>query len=239
MRRLAAFREGLRELGYVDPALAADLVRLKVHVIVTIGGAATKAAKQVTRTIPIVMSLVTDSVESGLVGSLARPGRNVTGTSIMAPDLAGKQFELLKQALPELSRKPGGVAWANPNLDVAYSEAWVAVDEKTATILEVPAVKGGRYYTWQMLNGWGETVLNINERTFKDHPSGTFALVLKGSNLEVPAGALKVELPSKKSRALVRVELGSNPKEAERLQHQFAKAARAPIRRSRSKPCLA
>src|SRR5437899_2400605 len=100
MRRLEAFRQGLRELGYAEgrnialerrwaegrydryPAIAADLVRLKVHVIVTIGGAATKAAKQVTRTIPIVMSLVTESIESGLVRSLARPGGNVTGTSM-------------------------------------------------------------------------------------------------------------------------------------------------------------
>jgi hypothetical protein len=62
-------------------------------------------------------------------------------------------------------RTPGGVAWANPNLDVAYSEAWVAVDENTPVILEVPKIEGGRYYSWQMLNGWGETVLNINERT--------------------------------------------------------------------------
>ena len=62
-------------------------------------------------------------------------------------------------------RTPGGVAWANPNLDVAYSEAWVAVDENTPVILEVPKIEGGRYYSWQMLNGWGETVPNINERT--------------------------------------------------------------------------
>src|SRR6266571_8243481 len=116
LRRFEAFRQGLRELGYVEgrsialearwaegkydryPALAADLVRLKVHVIVVVGGAATKAAKQVTRTIPIVMSLVTEPIESGLVRSLARPGGNVTGTSMMAADLVGKQFEVIKQA---------------------------------------------------------------------------------------------------------------------------------------------
>jgi putative tryptophan/tyrosine transport system substrate-binding protein len=144
MRRLEAFRQGLRELGYAEgrnialeprwaegkydryPAIAADLVRLKVHVIVTIGGAATKAAKQVTKTIPIVMSLVTDPVESGLVGSLARPGGNVTGTSIMAPDLAGKQFELLKQAVPEVSRV--ALLWnpANPGGAVQLREAEAA-----------------------------------------------------------------------------------------------------------------
>ena len=120
-----------------------------------------------------------------------------------------------------IHRKPGGVAWANPNLDVAYSEAWVAVDEKTPVVLEVPAIKGGRYYTWQMLNGWGETVLNINERTFKDHPSGKFALVLKGTSPEVPPDALVVGLPGKRSRVLARVEFGSNPAEAERVQQQF------------------
>lgn len=118
-------------------------------------------------------------------------------------------------------RKPGGVAWANPNLDVAYSEAWVAVDENTPVILEIPKVEGGRYYTWQMLNGWGETVLNINERTFPQKPYGKYALVLKGSNPEIPSDALRVELPGKKSRVLARVELGSDPQEAVRLQKQF------------------
>ena len=122
LRRFEAFREGLRELGYVEgqnivleprwaegqyaryPALAADLVRLKVGLIVTVGGAATKAAKQVTRTIPIVMSTVVDPVGSALVPSLARPGGNLTGTSIMATDLIGKQFELLREVLPKVPR---------------------------------------------------------------------------------------------------------------------------------------
>jgi putative ABC transport system substrate-binding protein len=110
---LEAFRQGLRELGYVEgqniavesryeekddlfPALAADLVRSKVDVIVALSGAATRAVQQTTRTIPIVMSLVNDPVGSGLVASLARPGGNVTGLTVMSPDLAGKQFELLK-----------------------------------------------------------------------------------------------------------------------------------------------
>src|SRR5437870_8356232 len=122
LRRFEAFRQGLRELGYVEgqnivieprwaegkydryPALAADLVRLKVDVIVPVGGAATLAVQQATRTIPIVMSVVIDPVGSGLVASLARPGGNVTGLTIMASDLVGKQLELLKQAVPEVSR---------------------------------------------------------------------------------------------------------------------------------------
>ena len=121
-RRFEAFRHGLRELGYVEgqnialesrwaegqyeqyPALAADLVRVPVDVIVTVGGAATKAAQHATRTIPIVMSVVIDPVGSGLIASLARPGGNVTGLSIMAPDLVGKQLELLKEVVPGVSR---------------------------------------------------------------------------------------------------------------------------------------
>jgi putative ABC transport system substrate-binding protein len=121
-RLLEAFRQGLRELGYVEgqniaiesrwaegkhdrlPALAADLVRSKVDVIVAQSGAATQAAQQATRTIPIVMSLSNDPVGSGLVASLARPGGNVTGLTIMVPDLAGKQFQLLKEVVPKLSR---------------------------------------------------------------------------------------------------------------------------------------
>ena len=104
--RLEAFRQGLRDLGYVEgqniaiesrwaegqyeryPALAADLVRSKVDVIVAQSGAATQAAQQATKTIPIVMSLVNDAVGSGLVPSLARPGGNVTGVTIMSPQPA-------------------------------------------------------------------------------------------------------------------------------------------------------
>jgi hypothetical protein len=69
-------------------------------------------------------------------------------------------------------RKPGDVAWANPNLDVAYSEAWVAVDEKSCAIVTVPKIVD-RYYTVQFLNGWGETVANLNERLYPQHPNGS------------------------------------------------------------------
>lgn len=117
-------------------------------------------------------------------------------------------------------RTPGGVAWANPNLDVAYSEAWVAVDENTCVQLEIPKITG-RYYTWQMLNGWGETLLNINDRTYPQKPYGKYAICLKGSNANVPADALRVDLPTKTSRVLSRVELGEDSKEAVRLQQQF------------------
>ena len=143
-RRFEAFRQGLRELGYVEghniviesrwaegkydryPALAADLVRLKVDVIVAVGGRATQDAQQATRTIPIVMSVVIDPLGSGLVASLARPGGNVTGLTIMASDLVGKQLELLKEVVPKVSRV--ALLWnpANPGSAPQLREAEAA-----------------------------------------------------------------------------------------------------------------
>jgi putative ABC transport system substrate-binding protein len=120
--RIEAFRQGLRELGYVEgknifiewryaegkldrlPALAAELVLLKVDVIVTSGPTVTRAAKEATHTIPIVMPFDNDPVGSGVVASLARPGGNITGLSILAPEISGKQLELLKEIVPRLSR---------------------------------------------------------------------------------------------------------------------------------------
>src|SRR5262245_34796651 len=120
--RIKAFRQGLRELGYVDgeniiiewrsvegeydrlPRIAAELVRLKVDIIITGGAPAVRAAKEATVTIPIVMTQVGDPVGSGFVASLARPGGNITGLSTLAPDLSGKRLELLKEIVPKLSR---------------------------------------------------------------------------------------------------------------------------------------
>lgn len=106
-------------------------------------------------------------------------------------------------------RKPGAVEWPNPNLDVAYSEAWVAVDESSCTIVTVPKVEG-RYYTVQFLNGWGETLANINARLFPQNPSGEFAVCLRGANVTVPAEARRIDLPVRSARVLARVELGDN-----------------------------
>ncbi|MGE5302185.1 MAG: ABC transporter substrate-binding protein [Alphaproteobacteria bacterium] len=121
MARTEAFRQGLRELGYVEgknimiewksadgkvdrlPALAAELVRLKVAVIVTGGATVTRTAKQATIRIPIVMAQDPDPVGNGLVASLARPGGNITGLSSLTADLSGKRLELLKEILPKLS----------------------------------------------------------------------------------------------------------------------------------------
>ena len=120
--RIDAFRQGLRELGYVDgknivveyrwaygkierlPDLATELVRLKVDVIVTSSPTVTRPAKAATTTIPIVMANDTDPVGNGFVASLARPGGNITGLATLAPELSGKQLELLKEIVPKLSR---------------------------------------------------------------------------------------------------------------------------------------
>jgi ABC-type uncharacterized transport system substrate-binding protein len=120
--RIEAFRQGLRELGYVEgknivieyrntegkldrlPSLAAELVRLKVDIIVTTSPAPTRAAKEATSTIPIVFAQDGDPVASGFVASLARPGGNITGLSTLAPELSGKRLELLKEVVPKLSR---------------------------------------------------------------------------------------------------------------------------------------
>ncbi|PIF30484.1 hypothetical protein CLU81_0912 [Flavobacterium sp. 9] len=114
----------------------------------------------------------------------------------------------------------GSAQFVNPNLDVAYLEAWIAVDKDHAVILNVPKIEG-RYYTAQLLDGWGEVIVNINERNFPKTPYGKFALVLKGSNPTIPAGAVKIELPSEKVKMLARVELKGTPAVAKKLQEQF------------------
>jgi len=120
--RTEAFRQGLRELGYVEskniviewryadgkldrlPALAADLVRLKVDIIVTGGSGSTRPANEATNTIPIVMTQDPDPVGNGYIASLARPGGNITGLSTLALELSGKRLELLKEIVPKLAR---------------------------------------------------------------------------------------------------------------------------------------
>jgi putative tryptophan/tyrosine transport system substrate-binding protein len=120
--RVEAFRQGLREHGYFEGKniaiewrsaegklerqgqLTSELVRLNVDVIVTSGPSMTRAAKEATATIPIVMAQDTDPVGNGFVNSLARPGSNITGLSVLSPELSGKQLELLKEILPKLFR---------------------------------------------------------------------------------------------------------------------------------------
>lgn len=117
-------------------------------------------------------------------------------------------------------RKPGQVDWPNPNLDVAYSEAWVALDDESCLLVTVPEIVG-RYYTVEFLNGWGETLANINEREYPNHPHGLFAVCLKNSKYPTPAGAQRLELSERVTRVLARVELGADWDEAIALQHRF------------------
>jgi putative ABC transport system substrate-binding protein len=123
------------------PELAADLVRLDVDVIVAFGTLAPLAAKQATSTIPIVMTAAGDPIGSGLVASLARPGGNVTGMSLMAPDLAGKRLELLKEVLPRLARV--AVIWnaANPYSRLVFEETR-GVAKTLATEIQSLEVRG-------------------------------------------------------------------------------------------------
>jgi len=141
---LEAFRQGLRELGYTEgqnvtidyrwaegradqlPGLAEELVRLKADVIVTHGAVATRAARAATGAIPIVFASSGDAVATGLVASLARPGGNVTGLTIIAPELTGKRLELLKEAIPRFTRL--AVLWnaANPVVVPEFRETEAA-----------------------------------------------------------------------------------------------------------------
>jgi ABC-type uncharacterized transport system substrate-binding protein len=149
-RSIKAFREGLRDLGYVEgqnitveyryaegvderfPNLAAEAVQLKVNVIVAIGTPAAQAAKNATQTIPIVMISVTDPVGTGLVASLAHPGGNVTGLSNLNSDLGGKQLELLKEAFPKISRV--AVLWDSAN---AGNALWLGEMKTAAGALRI------------------------------------------------------------------------------------------------------
>ena len=189
----------------------------------------------------IALTLMTAAVTAGCSTqqpSTAPPAdAKTTAAAISDADIAdaylyllGRQLVLRQEHLDfrdggfkwnsAIHHAPGGVDWANPNLDVAYSEAWIGVDERSCTMVEVPRITG-RYYTIQVLNGWGETTSNINERNFPQHPYGKFAFCLKGAAVTLPAGTQRIDLPSRKSRSLMRVELGSSPKQAQALQRQI------------------
>ncbi len=142
--QLEIFRQGLRQLKYIDgkdiviepryaegkiarlPTLAAELVGLKVNVIVTAGPTGTRAAKQATATIPIVMAFDTDPVGAGFVASLARPGGNITGLSSFSAELNGKRLELLKETVPTLARVAVLGTSTNPGNAQALKETELA-----------------------------------------------------------------------------------------------------------------
>jgi ABC-type uncharacterized transport system substrate-binding protein len=155
-----AFRDGLRELGYIEgqnlvmeyrsaddrleqlPDLAAELVRLKVDVIVTQSTPATVAAKNATKTIPIIMAGSTDPVATGVVPSLARPGGNITGVTVMNEELAGKRLELLKETSPKVSHV--AVLWnpANSGAAVVLKQTQTAAKQLSLPLesLEIRSV---------------------------------------------------------------------------------------------------
>jgi len=151
------FRLGLRDLGYVEGKsialderssqgrnerfsdLASELVRLNVNIIVTWGTPATVAAKEATKTIPIVMASAGDPVRSGLVSSLAHPGGNVTGSTVLGPGLAAKRLELLKEAVPHLSHV--AFLWnpANPDQGASFNEVQAGARALGVTLHSVEA----------------------------------------------------------------------------------------------------
>jgi putative ABC transport system substrate-binding protein len=153
-RRIESLRAGLRDLGWVEgqnlfidfrwaegkydrlSELAAELVRLKVDVLVTHSTPGTLAAKQATKTIPIVMAVSGDAVATGLVASLARPGGNITGSTFFGPELHGKRVELLKQALPRISQVAILLNADNPVSTPSFEAA-----ERAASSLKVKVQK--------------------------------------------------------------------------------------------------
>ena len=160
--RLEAFRQGLRELGYVEGQnvaieyrfaegkaerlgeLAAELVRLEVDVIVTAAPSSTRAAKAATSTIPIVMAYDNDPVGNGFVASLARPGGNITGLSGFAPEISAKQLELLRAIVPGLSRVAVLGTWSLPGYETQASAMESAAGALGVRLqrLDVPGPEG-------------------------------------------------------------------------------------------------
>jgi putative tryptophan/tyrosine transport system substrate-binding protein len=154
---IEAFRQNLRELGYIEgrniaieyraseggenrlPELAVELVRLQVHLIVAWTTPAARAAKNATTTIPIVMVGVGDPVETGLVASLARPGANLTGLTSLSPELSGKRLELLKEVVPSATRV--AVFWnpGNPSNSLQLKEVQAAAQTLALRIQSLEA----------------------------------------------------------------------------------------------------
>lgn len=121
----------------------------------------------------------------------------------------------------ELVLRDGGAATApDPNLDGVVGEAWVAVDDRTCAVLSMPRPKG-RYFTVQVVNGWGETVANIDERVRAEHPRGRFGLCLKGAPVKLPPDVWRIDLPGRTARLQAFVESGKNRAQAVALRQQI------------------
>ena len=198
--RVKAFRQGLRELGYVEgknivieyryseeklgsePAAAAELLRLKVDIIVTAGAGATRAAKEATSTIPIVMSQDPDPLGNGFVASLARPGGNITGLSSVGADLAGKRLELLREILPKLSRVAVLGTSTNPGNVSALRETELAAKAFKVQLqfLDVLSPKDIESAFRAAIKGHADAVLVLNSPVSSSRRKEIAMLAVKG-----------------------------------------------------------
>jgi putative tryptophan/tyrosine transport system substrate-binding protein len=202
--RTNAFRQSLRELGYVEGknvviewrsaegnrdrqrALAAELVRLNVDIIVASSGGDTRAAKEATATIPIVMASADDPVASGFVASLARPGGNITGLSTLSPELSGKRLELLKETVPKLSRVAVFGTSSSPGNAQVRKEIELAADAFRVKLqyLDVLTTKDIEPAFHAAVKGRADAVLEV--------VSGS---IRSGQRKEIAALAIKNRLP--------------------------------------------
>jgi putative tryptophan/tyrosine transport system substrate-binding protein len=204
--RSKAIRLALRELGYIEgqniateyryaegkldrqPVLAAELVSLKVDIIVAAGEGIIQAAKNATKTIPIVMAgSPNDPIEAGLIDSLARPGGNVTGITTLSRELGGKRLELLKEAVPKLAR-----------VAVLYDPATPVSAHEVKEVLPVAARALGL-----TIQSWGVRDANDFDRFFssigKQRPGGLyvpFGALMRDNRKRITGLALKSRLPS-------------------------------------------
>ena len=197
--RIEAFQTGLRDLGYMErenltieyrfadgrleqlPALAAELVQLKVHVIVTEGTTATRFARESTAAVPIVMAQDPDPVGTGFVASLARPGGNIMGLSNLCPELSGKRLELLKDAVPRLARVAVLGTAATPGTAQTLKETQLAASAVGVQLqyLEVAGPKDIDAAFRAASDGRADAVLVLASPVLLSHRSQVTALALK------------------------------------------------------------
>jgi len=220
---IEAFRQGLRDHGYVEgknilieyrdaegkpdrlPSLASDLIRLKVNGIVVVGSEATLAAKNATTVIPIIMAVASDPVGTGLIASLARPGGNITGLSGFGPESSGKRLEILKEVVPGLSRVAAVAYNANPAYKLQLKEVKGAAQalKLQLQVLEVReasdfdgafgAAKKGRAGAVNILTS---AFLSAHRKELVDSAEKSRLPVIYASAVFVDAGGLMSYAPS-------------------------------------------
>jgi ABC-type uncharacterized transport system substrate-binding protein len=225
--RIEAFRQGLRELGYVEgknifiewrsaegnadrlPSLAAELVRLKVDIIVTNGPYSTRAAKAATVTIPIVMAAVGDPVGDGIVASLARPGGNITGLSSVAPELSGKRLELLKEIVPKLSRVAVFGSSTNPNTAGSLREVELAAGALKVKLqyLDVLSPKDIETAFRAAVKALAEAVLVLGGSLFNSQRTQVVELAVKSRLPAIYANQRTVEAGGLMSYGVINLDL--------------------------------